>query len=123
MRRDHKPYFIKRLNTKLQRLYAGYFIKPQLDSLGQGYMFVCPWNIKIFGAPITIGDYANILTTSDNKVRLTVWPEKKGMGKIAVGDYCLICPGARISSAAAVVIGDSCMMASNSFITDSDWHG
>jgi acetyltransferase-like isoleucine patch superfamily enzyme len=29
----------------------------------------------------------------------------------------------RISSAAAVTIGDNCMLASNAYLTDSDWHG
>ncbi|MFW6271945.1 MAG: acyltransferase [Desulfosalsimonas sp.] len=123
MRREHRPYGIKRLNIKFQELFTRYYIKPQLDSLGQGFMFIKPWNIKIFGAPITIGNYANILATSDSKVRLTVWPGKNGCGKIAVGDYCLICPGARISSAAEIVIEDSSMIAGNAFITDADWHG
>ncbi|MFP4158649.1 MAG: acyltransferase [Desulfobacterales bacterium] len=123
MRRDHRPYPVKRLGIKFQELYTKYFLKPQLDYLGTGFLFIHPWNIKIFGEPITIGNYANILTTSDNKVRLTVWPEKEGMGKISVGDYCLICPGVRISSAAEILISDSCMIASNTFITDADWHG
>jgi acetyltransferase-like isoleucine patch superfamily enzyme len=77
----------------------------------------------IFGSRISIGDYANILTTSDNKVRLTVWPQEKGMGKIAIGNYCLICPGVRISSAHEIVIEDNCMLAGSTFITDADWHG
>lgn len=123
MRKEHRPYFVKRAFLNFQKLYTKYFIKPQLDALGEDFTFVHPWNIKIFGAPITIGSHANILTTSDNKVRLTVWPEKKGMGKIAIGGACLICPGVRISSAAEIVIADSCMMASNTFITDADWHG
>ncbi|MBS3809258.1 MAG: acyltransferase [Desulfobacterales bacterium] len=123
MRRDHRPYFIKRSYIRFQHLYTRYFIKPQLDSLGRGFMFIRPWYIKIFGKRITIGDYANILAESDNKVRLTVWPEKKDMGRISIGDYCLICPGVRISSAAEIAIKDSCMIASNAFITDTDWHG
>jgi acetyltransferase-like isoleucine patch superfamily enzyme len=108
---------------KLQALYSHYYIRPQLDALGKGYLFIHPWNIHIFGSRITIGDYANILTTSDNQVRLTVWPQEKGMGKIAIGNYCLICPGVRISSAHEIIIEDNCMLAGSTFITDADWHG
>lgn len=123
MRKEHRPYAVKRLNIKLHELYTRHFIKPQLDHLGRGFMFIRPWNIKIFGAPITIGNYANILATSDRKVRLTVWPVEKDLGRISIGDCCLICPGARISSAVEITIDDSSMIASNVFITDADWHG
>lgn len=108
---------------KLQAFYAHYYIRPQFDSLGKGYLFIHPWNIKIFGRGITMGDYANILTTADNKVRLTVWPQDKEKGRIAIGNFVLICPGVRISSADEIVIEDNCMLAGSAFITDSDWHG
>lgn len=123
MRRDHRPYFVKQLHLRLQKLYAKYRIRPQLDALGEGYLFIHPWNIDIFGPRITIGKHANILTTSDNRVRLTVWPEHKHKGRIVIGDYCLICPGVRISSADEIIIGDNCMLAGNAFVTDADWHG
>lgn len=84
---------------------------------------VHPWNIDIFGPRIFIGKHVNILTTSDNRVRLTVWPEKETKGRISIGDYCLICPGVRISSADEIIIEDNCMLAGGSFITDADWHG
>jgi len=122
LRRDHRPYFIKKAHLKFQQLYAGYFLKPQLDYLGQGFTITNPWNVKIFGSPITIGEHANILTTSENKVRLTVWAEKKDKGKIQIGDFCLICPGVRISSAEEIIISDNCMIASGVYITDTDWH-
>jgi acetyltransferase-like isoleucine patch superfamily enzyme len=123
LRKDHRPYFIKSAFMKLQALYSHYYIRPQFDALGEGYLFIHPWNIEIFGSGITIGDHANILTTSDNKVRLTVWPQEKGMGRISIGSYCLICPGVRISSAHEIIIEDNCMLAGSAFITDSDWHG
>lgn len=123
MRRDHRPYNIKKFHLKLQHWYAGYRIKPQLDALGDGYLMVHPWNIDIFGPCISIGKHVNILTTSDNRVRLTVWPEDKQKGSITIGDFCLICPGVRISSADEIIIGDNCMLAGNAFITDADWHG
>jgi acetyltransferase-like isoleucine patch superfamily enzyme len=123
LRKDHRPYFLKSAFLRFQDAYTRRFIRPQLDALGLDAMCIHPWNIKIFGSPVTIGKHVNILTTSDKKVRLTVWPEKKGMGKIVIGDYCLICPGVRISSANEIVIADNCMMAGSAFITDADWHG
>lgn len=122
MRRDHRPYCIKKAHLKLQNLYARHFIKPQFDSLGDGFTFLNPWNIEVFGAPITIGKHANIITTSDHKVRFTVWAKQEDKGKIQIGDYCLICPGVRISSAEEIIIEDNCMMASSVYITDTDWH-
>ena len=81
-----------------------------------------PWYVKIFGAPIEIGDYVNVVASSEKKVRLAVWAEQKEQGHIRIGNYCLICPGVRISAAREILIGDNCMVASNAYITDSDWH-
>ena len=82
-----------------------------------------PWHVEIFGSPIDIGNYATVIATSDNKTRFSIWPKKKDEGRIRIGDYCLICPGVRISSASKITIGDSCMIASSAYITDCDWHG
>jgi acetyltransferase-like isoleucine patch superfamily enzyme len=68
-----------------------------------------------------LGDYANVITTSEQ--RETTSGREKGKGFIKIGSYCLICPGVRMSSATGVTIGDSCMMASSVYITDADWHG
>lgn len=123
MRRDHRPYYIKKFHLNLQHWYAKHRIKPRLDALGEGYLMVHPWNIDIFGPRISIGKHVNILTTSDNRVRFTVWPEDEKKGRITIGDFCLICPGVRISSADEVIVEDNCMLAGNAFITDADWHG
>lgn len=77
----------------------------------------------MFGSPVTLGKHANIITTSDHKVRFTVWAKEKDKGKISIGDYCLICPGVRISSAEEIIIADNCMLASSVYVTDADWHG
>jgi acetyltransferase-like isoleucine patch superfamily enzyme len=82
-----------------------------------------PWHVEVFGWPIELGDYANVIAASDKKVRLTVWSNIEQEGKIKIGNCCLICPGVRISAATEITIGDSCMMAHGTYITDSDWHG
>jgi acetyltransferase-like isoleucine patch superfamily enzyme len=123
MRKDHRPYVIKKAWLKFQKFYTRHFIQPQLDALGTGHAFMRPWHVELFGAPIEIGRYATVIATSDKKVRLSVWPEKEGLGRITIGDYSIICPGVRISSAADILIEDNCMLASGVYITDADWHG
>ena len=99
-----------------------HFLRPQLESLGRGFTFIRPWHVEIFGAPIELGDYVNVVASSDKMVRIAIWSEKPGQGRIRIGDYCLICPGARIGSAHEITVGDNCMIASNAYVTDSDWH-
>ncbi|MEA2101528.1 MAG: acyltransferase [Thermodesulfobacteriota bacterium] len=120
MLRDHRPYYIKRLDLRLRDWYVEHFIRPQLQHLGKGYTFMKPWHMEVFGGPVSIGDCVNIITTPEHRVRLTIWSENEG--RINIGNYCLICPGVRISSAKDIRIGDSCMLAANAYITDSDWH-
>ena len=78
--------------------------------------------MEVFGSPIVIGDYVSIIAAPDKRVRLSVWTDKQVKGQIRIGDYCLLCPGVRISSASDIHIGDNCMIASGVYITDSDWH-
>jgi acetyltransferase-like isoleucine patch superfamily enzyme len=82
-----------------------------------------PWHVEVFGGPVSLGDYAHVVAAPDKKVRFTVWSNLAGQGRIAIGDYGLLCPGVRISAARDITIGDSCMVAQGAFITDSDWHG
>ncbi len=123
MRKDHRPYVIKKAWLKFQKFYTRHFLAPQLESLGNGHAFMQPWHVELFGGPITVGRYATVIATIDKKVRLSVWPEKSGGGGIHIGDYNLICPGVRISSAVQIVIEDNCMLASGVYVTDADWHG
>ena len=123
MKRDHRPYFIKKLNLKLQSWYVNHFLRPQFKYLGNDYTFFKPWYVEVFGEPIELGEYVNVIATPDKRVRLTIWSDSEKKGAIHIGDYCLICPGVRISSALNITIGHSCMMANSVYITDADWHG
>ena len=123
MRRDHRPYIIKILYQDLQKHYLNWFLRPQFESLGRGCTFMKPWYVEVFGGPIRLGDYATVIATADARVRLTVWTPMGQEGSIIMGNYCLICPGVRISAGKEIAIGDSCMLANGVFITDSDWHG
>ena len=122
MIRDHRPYFVKKLYLKLESWYVHHFLKPQFARLGHGHTFMKPWHVELFGAPVIFGNFANVIATPDRKIRLSVWSNEQEQGGIHVGNYCLICPGVRISSAAKVSIDDNCMLATNVYITDADWH-
>ncbi|GAG55384.1 unnamed protein product [marine sediment metagenome] len=122
MRKDHRPYFLKKAYSKLERFYTEHFLRPHFDSLGKTPTIIRPWHVEVFGSPIIIGDYVSIIAASDNRVRLSVWTDKQVRGRIRIGDYCLLCPGVRISSASDINIGDNCMIASSTYVTDSDWH-
>lgn len=122
MRKDHRPYVIKRAFLKFQRFYTRHFLQPHFAALGKAPFIVKPWFVEVFGSPITIGDFATVFATSDRWVRLAVWADQPLKGQIQIGDHCLVCPGVRISSASKISIGDDCMLASGVYITDSDWH-
>ena len=122
MRKDHRPYFLKRALLKFQRFYAEHFLRPHFESLGKAPAIFNPWYVEVFGAPIDIGEYVTIVAAADNRVRLSVWSDKQVSGQIQIGNYGLICPGVRISSASKISIGENCMLASGVYVTDSDWH-
>ena len=123
MIKDNRPYYIKRFWYRLIHFYVRRKISPQLRFLGSNPFIVKPWHIEIFGWPISIGHNITLLGCSDKKTRLTVWSADKNVDGIIIGDHVLISPGVRISAANCIRIADSCMLASNVYITDSDWHG
>jgi acetyltransferase-like isoleucine patch superfamily enzyme len=123
LRKDHRPYFIKKAWLNIEKWYARHFVKPHFEKLGHHYTFVRPWYVEVFGGPIKLGIFSNVISASDGRVKLSVWSEDKAEGGITIGDYCLICPGVRISSAYDITIGNNCMFAHGAFITDADWHG
>ena len=122
MRHDHRPYAVKKVYRRFEKFWVEHFLRPQFDALGEGYTFVKPWRVEVFGGPITIGRCVNVIASADMRVRLSVWSEKDGEGGIRIGDYCLICPGVRIGSARQISIADNCMLANGAYVTDSDWH-
>ncbi len=122
MIRDHRPYYLKKFDLKFRDWYVEHYLKPHFAYLGKGYTFMKPWHVHLFGSPITLGACANVIASHDYTIRMTVWPHEKGKGRISIGDYCLICPGVRVSAADEISIGDSCMLAGMAYITDCDWH-
>ena len=123
MRKDLRPYWVKRLYLKFRYWYAEHFLRPAVDELGAHHTIMKPWYVSIDGPNIRIGKCVTIIGERAKPVKLGVWGRQAGTGSITLGDYVLISPGARISASDEIVIGDSVMLANSVYITDSDWHG
>jgi acetyltransferase-like isoleucine patch superfamily enzyme len=119
MRRDHRPIWLKNLQDALNRAYVDWRIKPQLDSVGIDFRVMYPGHLQLSGPNIHIGNHVHVMALYDRPVRLSVF---EGLGEIQVGHYCIINPGSRVSSADRIVIGESCMLAMNAYLSDADWH-
>lgn len=123
MRKDHRPYFVKKAYNRFQKFYLKKFLRPEFERLGRGIHAIKPWHVEVFGGPVRLGSFATLIANGDKKVRLSVWTDRTDVRGIDIGDYCLICPGVRISAAEEIVIGANTMMANGVYITDADWHG
>ena len=123
MRRDHRPFFLKKFYGNFEKFYVRRFLEPQFKRLGKNFTFFRPWYVRIWGDPLILGDFSNVIAAAESRVTFTVWPEGKPIKGIAIGDYCLICPGVRMNAGCEITIGDNCMFAHGVFITDADWHG
>jgi acetyltransferase-like isoleucine patch superfamily enzyme len=123
VKKDFRPYYIKKAWYWFQQFYVRHYLAPQLDALGPHGFIIKPWHIEIFGSPVCLGSHITLLGCSDKKTRLTVWSDRSDIEGIVIGDHVLISPGVRISAANRILIKDSCMLASHVYITDSDWHG
>lgn len=119
MRRDHRPIWLKSLLDSANRFYVDHYIRPQLDESGADLRVVYPRHLAISGPGITVGDHVHFMALPDKPVRLAVF---EGLGRISIDDYSTVNPGVRISSASAIEIGHSCMLAMNAYLTDADWH-
>ncbi len=122
MRRDHRPYGLKRLDRALERLWLRHFVGPQLDALGPHCKVMRPWYLKIHGRNIGFGRCVHVIAAADRRVTLTTWEHEGGGGRIRIGDYALICPGVRLDSACEIEVGSNSMIAAGAYLTDADWH-
>ncbi len=119
---DHKPYYLKQFLRFLERKYTQHFLAPNLEYLGDNPLVMKPWNMRIHGSRIRLGNNIHIVTTPDRYVSLSTWNFSEHQGHINVGDNVLICPGVRLDSASEIRVEDNCMFAAGSYVTDADWH-
>ena len=123
MRKDLRPYWVKKAYLRFRYWYAEHFLRPACDELGEHHTIMSPWYVSISGPNVRIGKCATIIGDRADPVKIGVWGREIGKGSITIGDYVLCSPGTRISASDEIVIGDSVMMANGVYITDSDWHG
>ncbi len=123
IRKDNRPYWIKKLEKRINYFYVSRFLKPQFKSIGKGSVFFKPRYIKLFGSNIKLGNFATLIAEKDAFIQLTSWNVEEWEGNLEIGDYCLISPGVRILAAQEIIIEDACMFGHGAYITDADWHG
>lgn len=123
MRKDHRPYWLKRLMLAWRNWRTRYFLLPHFDAIGREPEIMDPGSVKVFGSNIKLGNFPHLISTPDNCIRFTAMGHRGGDALIHIGDYVLISPGVRISAAESITIGQACMFAANVYISDSDWHG
>ena len=123
MRKDHRPYWLKKLLLRFRNWRVRHFLLPQFDAVGVEPEIMDPGSVQVFGNNICLGNYPHLISTPDNCIRFTTLGHRGGDAYITVGDYVLISPGVRISAGQSITIGNGCMIAANVYISDSDWHG
>jgi acetyltransferase-like isoleucine patch superfamily enzyme len=122
MRKDLRPYWLKKLYLRFRRWYADYFLRPQCVRLGPHETIMKPWYVHISGPGIHIGRSFTAIGEPMHRVEVGVWGRAEGQGRIEIGDCVLMSPGSRLSASDEIVIGDGVMLANGVYITDSDWH-
>ena len=123
IRKDNRPFWLKRINWWLDQKYIKFKIAPQFEKIGEGPLILGVRYLHVNGEGISVGNFATFISAPDSHIHLTTWNADKYQGKIEIGDFCLFSPGVRISAATRIKIGNSCMFANSAYISDSDWHG
>ena len=123
IRKDHRPYWLKKLFAKYNNFYVDNYLAPQFDYFGKGHNVMGARFFDVYGSNISIDDYPTMVASPDNYIHLTTWSLEDHEGEISIGKYCLLTPGVRIASASKITIGDGCMFANSAYVSDADWHG
>ncbi|AWF82046.1 acetyltransferase [Microbulbifer sp. A4B17] len=123
MRKDHRPYWLKRLQLHWRKWRTEYFLLPQFDAVGIEPEVMDPGSVYVFGGNVRLGNYPHLISNDEKCIRFTTFGHKGAEASITIGNFVLISPGVRISAAQSIEIGDACMIAANVYISDSDWHG
>lgn len=119
MRRNHQPFWLKSIRDRMNAWYVNHFIRPEFDAAGYDLRVMTPRHLEISGPNIRVGDHVHFMALPDKPVRLAVFD---GLGKINIGSYSIINPGVRMTSAAEISIGEGCMLATDCYLSDADWH-
>jgi len=117
---------MRRLAQAYDRWWSRHYLFPQFDAVGDHTEAVSPYAVTVFGEGVRLGRHVHLRATKDRQVHFTTWrthdDDGVRQGEIHVGDYVLIMPGCRLTSSCHIEIGAGTMLASNCYVTDSDWH-
>lgn len=122
MRRDTRPYFIRRVRDAFSKWQVRHFLEPQFDEIGPGLDVAYPRGVELWGANIRAGAHLHLRAAKGNMIRLATWDSGDRVGEIHIGDFVLISPGNQIIASERITIGSNTMIASGCYISDSDWH-
>ncbi len=122
MRKDLRPWWLKKLYLRFRHWYTEYYLRPECASLGPYHTVMKPWYVNISGNNIHIGRSFTAIGEPMHRVEIGVWGRAEGEGRIEIGECVLMSPGSRISASDEIVIGDGTMFANGAYVTDSDWH-
>ena len=89
IRKDNRPYWLKKYATKLNRIYVRHFLKPQFKYLGKGGAYFKPRYIQVFGSNVTVDDYPTLIGASDANIQFTSWNIDEHKGEIIIGKYSI----------------------------------
>lgn len=123
MRRDHRPYWLKQWQGRRNDAWARRWLHPQFDAIGRDCAFINPRQVEVIGPNIRVGHTCHINAEPTRATRLCVWFAGERVGSITLGDHVLVSPGTRVISSFGIDIGSDTMLASDVYISDSDWHG
>ena len=114
-----QPFWLKSLRDQANRAYVEHFVRPHFATAGHDLRVMYPRHLEVSGPSISAGDHVHFMALPDKPVRLAVF---EGLGEIHIGSYSIVNPGVRVTSAAAIRVGESCMLAMDCYLSDADWH-
>jgi len=123
LQKDNRPFFVRLFIENFYILWSKYFLIPQFKRVGKNLDINKPWNIDVYGKNISLGENVHIRTSRNVITQICAWNKNDCDGIIEIGNNVLISPGVRIISAEEIIIDSNVMIASNVYISDSDWHG
>ncbi|MCP5432278.1 MAG: acyltransferase [Alphaproteobacteria bacterium] len=122
MRQDNRPYWVHAAAASLERWRTRRFLAPQFDEVGEGLSVTCPSRVEVFGARIRLGAHVELRAHRFKPINLCTWRAEGFEGEIVIGDHALLMPGTQLLSSRRIAIGPASMLASETYVSDSDWH-
>ena len=73
MRRDLRPYWVKRVYLLYRSWYAEHFLRPHFDYLGDNGTYMKPWYVDVNGPNVRLGHCATVIgdVTDGDRLQIT----------------------------------------------------